>query len=64
MVNLLEIFIQNLQILNGIDIPKELISSSIDELPLIVLAASQANGKTSIRNAEELRVKESDRIFQ
>ena len=50
-------------ILNGIDIPKELISSSIDELPLIVLAASQANGKTSIRNAEELRVKESDRIF-
>ena len=50
-------------ILNGIDIPKELISSSIDELPLIVLAASQANGKTSIRNAEELRVKESDRIL-
>ena len=49
--------------LNGIDIPKELISSSIDELPLIVLAASQANGKTSIRNAEELRVKESDRIL-
>jgi 3-phosphoshikimate 1-carboxyvinyltransferase len=50
-------------ILNGIDIPIELISSSIDELPLIVLAASQANGKTSIRNAEELRVKESDRIL-
>ena len=48
--------------LNGIKIPKELIASSIDELPLIVLAASQANGKTSIRNAEELRVKESDRI--
>ena len=48
--------------LNGIEIPKELIASSIDELPLIVLAASQANGKTSIRNAEELRVKESDRI--
>ena len=50
-------------LLNGIEIPKELISSSIDELPLIVLAASQANGKTSIRNAEELRVKESDRIL-
>ena len=48
--------------LNGIEIPKELIASSIDELPLIVLAASQANGKTAIRNAEELRVKESDRI--
>ena len=49
-------------ILNGIEIPKELISSAIDELPLVVLAASQANGKTSIRDAEELRVKESDRI--
>ena len=49
--------------LNGIEIPKELIASSIDELPLIVLAASQANGKTAIRNAEELRVKESDRIL-
>ncbi len=48
--------------LNGIKIPEELIASSIDELPLIVLAASQANGKTTIRNAEELRVKESDRI--
>ena len=31
-------------------------------MPLIVLAGSQANGKTSIRNAKELRVKESDRI--
>jgi len=49
-------------ILNGIEIPKELIPSAIDELPLVVLAASQADGKTSIRNAEELRVKESDRI--
>ena len=49
-------------ILNGIDVPKELISSAIDELPLVVLAASQADGKTSLRNAEELRVKESDRI--
>jgi 5-enolpyruvylshikimate-3-phosphate synthase len=48
--------------LNGIEIPKDLIASSIDELPLIALAASRANGKTSIRNAEELRVKESDRI--
>jgi len=48
--------------LKGIKIPKSLIASSIDELPLIVLAGSQANGKTSIRNAKELRVKESDRI--
>ena len=48
--------------LKGIEVPSNLIASSIDELPLIVLAGSQANGKTSIRNAKELRVKESDRI--
>ena len=48
--------------LEGIKVPSNLIASSIDELPLIVLAGSQANGKTSIRNAKELRVKESDRI--
>ena len=48
--------------LNGIEVPSNLIASSIDELPLIVLAGSQANGRTSIRNAKELRVKESDRI--
>ena len=47
----------------GITIPKDLIARSIDELPLIVLAASQADGKTSLRNAEELRFKESDRIL-
>ena len=56
MVNLLVISIQNL--LNGIDIPKELISSSIDELPLIVLAASRANGKTLL----ETQKSESKRI--
>ena len=49
--------------LEGVAIPKELIASSIDELPLIILAASQADGKTSLRNAEELRFKESDRIL-
>jgi len=48
--------------LKGVIIPKDLIANSIDELPLIVLAASQADGKTSIRNASELRIKESDRI--
>ena len=48
--------------LEGITIPKDLIARSIDELPLIILAASQAEGKTSLRNAEELRFKESDRI--
>ena len=34
----------------------------IDELPVIALAATQANGRTEIRDAGELRIKESDRI--
>jgi 3-phosphoshikimate 1-carboxyvinyltransferase len=34
----------------------------IDELPLLALAATQAAGTTVIRDAQELRVKESDRI--
>ena len=46
----------------GIKVPNELISLAIDELPLIFLAASVATGETTIRNAEELRFKESDRI--
>ena len=46
----------------GIKVPNELISLAIDELPLIFLAASVAIGETIIRNAEELRFKESDRI--
>lgn len=34
----------------------------IDELPVIAVAATQAEGRTEIRNAQELRLKESDRI--
>ena len=34
----------------------------IDELPIIALLATQANGQTVIADAEELRVKETDRI--
>ena len=48
--------------LHGIRVPKELISLAIDELPLIFIAAANAKGQTIIRNAEELRFKESDRI--
>jgi len=49
--------------LNGIDItePQD-ITNMIDEIPILCLAATQANGTTTIRNAKELRVKESDRI--
>ncbi|WP_217585440.1 3-phosphoshikimate 1-carboxyvinyltransferase [Lentibacillus saliphilus] len=48
--------------LEGIDIDGSIIPRLIDELPLIALAATQAKGRTRIRNAEELRHKETDRI--
>jgi 3-phosphoshikimate 1-carboxyvinyltransferase len=38
------------------------IASLVDELPLVALAASMARGETVVRDARELRVKESDRI--
>jgi 3-phosphoshikimate 1-carboxyvinyltransferase len=41
----------------------DLIVRSIDEIPLAALLATQADGQTVIRNAEELRVKETDRIL-
>lgn len=40
----------------------DIIPRLIDELPIIALLATQANGKTIIRNAEELKVKETNRI--
>lgn len=48
--------------LKGIRIDGELIPRLIDELPIIALLATQANGQTVIVDAEELRVKETDRI--
>ncbi|MCL4166420.1 UNVERIFIED_CONTAM: hypothetical protein GTU68_035370 [Idotea baltica] len=48
--------------LKGIDIPEELIPSAIDEFPALFIAAACATGRTLLRGAEELRVKESDRI--
>ncbi len=41
---------------------KERVPSLIDEIPIIVLAATQADGKTIISGAKELKVKESNRI--
>jgi len=48
--------------LTGIEIGGELIPRLIDEIPLIALIATQAHGTTVIKDAEELRVKETDRI--
>lgn len=48
--------------LKGIEIGGDLIPRLIDEIPLIALIATQAEGQTVIKDAEELRVKETDRI--
>ncbi|WP_394187538.1 3-phosphoshikimate 1-carboxyvinyltransferase [Paenisporosarcina quisquiliarum] len=48
--------------LKGIEIGGELIPRLIDELPIIALLATQAFGTTVIRDAAELKVKETDRI--
>lgn len=48
--------------LKGIQIPKALVPLAIDEFPVIFIAASCASGETVLTGAEELRVKESDRI--
>jgi len=48
--------------LKAVHITKEKIPALIDEFPIICVAATQAEGTTTIKGAEELRVKESDRI--
>ena len=48
--------------LKGIHIPEALVPLAIDELPVTMIAAACADGDTLITGAEELRVKESDRI--
>ncbi|MCK7548154.1 bifunctional prephenate dehydrogenase/3-phosphoshikimate 1-carboxyvinyltransferase [Marinobacter koreensis] len=48
--------------LRGIDIPEDQVPLAIDEFPVLFIAAACAEGRTVLRGAEELRVKESDRI--
>ncbi len=48
--------------LNGCEISGEIIPRLIDEIPILAVIATQANGKTLIKDALELRNKESDRI--
>ena len=48
--------------LRGIDVPDNIIPNIIDEIPILSIAACFAEGKTVIKNAAELRVKESDRL--
>lgn len=48
--------------LRGINIPRDQVPLAIDELPAILIAAACADGETVLSGAQELRVKESDRI--
>ncbi len=48
--------------LKGIHVPERLVPSMIDEFPILAVLAAFAEGETVVTGAEELRVKESDRI--
>lgn len=48
--------------LKGVEVPGERSASMIDEYPILAVAAAFAQGKTTMRDVGELRVKESDRL--
>lgn len=48
--------------LHGVEVSGDTAVRMIDEFPILAVAATQAEGKTSVRDAQELRVKETDRI--
>ena len=48
--------------LSGVEIGGRLIPNLIDEIPILAVAAACAEGRTEIRDAQELRVKETDRL--
>lgn len=58
---LADIVVQS-SILKGIEIPSEWVPGAIDEFPILMIAAACSEGKTIVRGAGELRLKESDRI--
>jgi len=48
--------------LHGVEIRGDTVVRMIDEFPVLAVAATQAHGTTIVRNAAELRIKETDRI--
>jgi 3-phosphoshikimate 1-carboxyvinyltransferase len=48
--------------LRGVEVRGEIVVRMIDEFPVLAVAATQAHGTTVVRDAAELRVKETDRI--
>ncbi len=57
-----DIYCKSTNMLKAVKISGEIIPALIDEFPVLCVLATQAEGITEIRGAEELRVKESDRI--
>lgn len=57
-----DIRIRGTKTLKGIHIPEDQVPLAIDEFPVLFVAAACAEGQTVLTGAEELRVKESDRI--
>ncbi|MDR1080153.1 MAG: 3-phosphoshikimate 1-carboxyvinyltransferase [Deltaproteobacteria bacterium] len=50
-------------VLKGVEIAPEEVPSMIDEVPVLALAATQAEGRTVFRKVDELRIKETDRLM-
>ena len=48
--------------LRGVQVGRDEVTAMIDEIPMLAVLAARAEGTTEVRGAEELRVKESDRI--
>lgn len=48
--------------LSGFEIPESIVPATIDEFPILFIAAACASGQTILHGAKELRFKESDRI--
>ena len=48
--------------LRAVEVGGDLVVRAIDELPILAVAATQARGETLVRDAAELRVKETDRV--
>ncbi len=57
-----DLLVETAAALRGVEIGGEVVPRMIDEFPILALAATQAQGVTRVRDAAELRVKETDRI--
>ncbi len=58
-----DLIVRGTNMLKGIDVPADRVPSMIDEFPVLAVAASLAEGTTTMTGLAELRVKESDRLL-